>query len=452
MVEFKKTGTAIATVKANDPANTTTAFGDINGDGVKEVVFVDRNAAGSQTYRVVDGKTLTTMFHLMADGVTDSGEQFMVLPDDINGDGRREIYAIMSWGVPTLLSGADGSVLMQFGDGKNGPIIGKYGTVTSSPASTDAVAKEANPKLDYIVPFTVYQGAVNFVIGGDYNKDGLKDLTVLTTVTNQQTWAMETSLCVYDAKTMALLAQMPLGTNDYALQSATLHSVSGSASYSLLTGDSSTRLLDTATNETIAIFNKAFTQAFYIDGQYMLAALTDGTLYKLSYQKSFTASYICGTAQGSLDPNAALQVDDHLLNIAWKPLQGYSVMTVTDNGTKVYQGAAESCVVPLVEGRHTIVLTMADGQGKSSTTAFTVELSRQTSPLGWIVLGLGAVALAAAVYFSVSRKLTIRRKAGIRPDELKRARRQDKQARKTKKKNDEGQDAGQPAPQGKEAA
>ncbi len=442
-VSYQKTGTAISLDKATLPMQYATVFGDITNDGVKELVFIDYNSAGSQVYRVVNGKTLATMYYLMADGVTDSGEAFMVLPNDINGDGFNEIYAVMNWGAGYLLDGKTGEILKSFNDDQQGGIIidGGISLMSSS--------VKANAKLDYIVPFTLYEDSIGFVVGSDYNQDGLNDLVKITSSVDQQNWSTNIYLEIFDAKTMESIKKILLGVNDYNMLYASLANVVGSDRYLIITDSEKTKLIDSQTEEIIATFNKPFKQSFYISEQDMLAALENGTLYKLSYQRSFTANVSINGSDyqpltGGSDLTASQTMTGNKLYLNWTALQQYSVMTVKDNGNKVYQGEGSELVLPLVEGTHTIEMSMDDGQGKTSTVTFTLTVEHQSSNAGIILAGAAAVILVAAVWLSINRKVSLRKKAGADASELKRSRQQDKEKKKEKKEKKEKKTA-QPA-------
>jgi hypothetical protein len=338
----------------------------------------------------------------------------------------------MDWGLPCILNGADGTLIKEFGYRKDIVIYD----------DTNATVKDVivNPKLDYLVPFTVYEGDTNFVVSGDYNQDGLNDIAFIESETDQETWIMSTYLTICDAKTMTPLTSVLLGKNDYEITNSTMRNVTGSDNYLMLKINEKTKLINTKTGELVATFNKQFDKAFYVNDQDMLVADDQGTLYKLAYQRSFSATVSKdGQTFDSIESGYDVaDVKGNKLYLRWQSLQPYSVMTITDNGSTIYQGAEQETEIQLVEGSHVVVLQVDDGQGKSSALTFTVTIPQQNSSASWLLVIVGIGLIGAALYLGLNRKAKVRQKAGIKKNKK----------NKPNKKNDQKiqKAASEPAP------
>ena len=96
-VSYTKTGSVFSNPEKADAIYSSAILGDVNGDGVKEIGMVDYNAEGRQIFKVINGKTLYTMFKLCKDGVKGNGEAFKVSEFDFNNDGYYELIGTENW-------------------------------------------------------------------------------------------------------------------------------------------------------------------------------------------------------------------------------------------------------------------------------------------------------------------------------------------------------------------
>ena len=389
-LEYKKTNVAMPNSKDLEPMNTTDLIGDINGDGISEIVLIGKNVQGFQVYKVYDGKTLELIYDLCPDGITSEGETFISLGYDINGDGWNELYARnFNWEY-CIFDGKTGTELVNLStigreeDGQG--VIIYYGA-----GATMGGKGEYHP--DYLIPFYPLQDPQTFIITSDVDGDGLGDITQIQGYWDYETFNYLKKLIIIGTREFLPVSEVKLSSGD-GYESGELLKVDGSDRYAAVMGQSELSLLDLAEQRLIATYKVSAKKAIQIADD-IVVTTPAGELLKLNTDRSFT-----------LTQEIPETTDDYMLNLSWDPAQDYSIMTVTDNNTVVYSGADTSVSVPLMQGEHEITLSMDDGQGKVYKELHHVSVSEQKSfPVLPVVLA--AVLLIACLFFGILRKARI---------------------------------------------
>ena len=388
-VEYKKTNVRIANDKDLEPMNTSDLIGDIDGDGISEIVLIGKNSQGFQTYKVYNGKTLELFYDLCPEGITSEGESFISLGYDINGDGWNELYARnFNWEY-CIVDGKTGEELVNLStvgrdeEGQGGIIY--YG------AGTMGGKGDYHP--DYLIPFYPLQDPQSFIITSDVDGDGLGDITQIQGYWDYETYSYLKKLVIIGTREFLPVSEVKLSTGD-GYEMSGLLKVEGSDRYAAVMGQNELSLLDLSEQKLIATYKVNAGKAMQIADD-IVVTTPAGELLKLNTDKSFT-----------LKQELPETTDDHMLNVSWDPSQDYSIMTLTDNGTVVYSGADTSVSVPLIQGEHEINLSMDDGQGKVYKELHHVTVSEQkTFPVLPTVLAV--VLLAACLFFGIFRKSRI---------------------------------------------
>ena len=375
-VTYTKTNTAFSNPEKADAMNTSMIFGDINKDGIKEIGMVDFNSEGRQVFKVINGRNLSKMFLLCPDGVKGMGEAFKISNYDFNNDGYYELIGIENW-------------YMGMYNGKTGELLFR--------PNDDGYMEEYY--ADYIVPFTLLEyDEINAVQVGDLDGDGCPDLVYYRSYPNEN-WEQVFSLVTLSGADFTQIGETVISINDYQNSYGNLVQIeNGGTLVALVNPETkSTRIYDLNKNREIAGYKiQATKMAGGKDGN--LLAMANKTLYSLNTEPSFI-----------LKSEVPEVTDNYIVHLEWESLQDYSVMTVYDNSKIVYQGDATSCDVKLLEGAHTIKLSMDDGQGKTYSETVVTEVTDQPKSFT-LAAAIAGVTFLLSFIFGKLQKILINRK------------------------------------------
>ncbi len=386
-VEYRKTNTFIKNNKDLDPMNTSDLIGDIDADGISEIVLIGKNAMGFQTYKVYNGKTLELLYDLCPDGITSEGESYISLGYDINGDGINELYSRnMNWEY-CINDGKTGEMLVNLSTaGRGEGDIG--GVITFGPGGGKG---DYHP--DYLIPFSPLQDTPMFIITSDVDGDGLGDITQILSYWDNETYMPLKKLIIIGTASFEVVSEVKLGAGD-GYSEGDLLKVEGSDRYAAVLSVDKLSLLDLSEQKLLADYSVSAKSALQINND-IVVTTPSGELLKLNMDKSFT-----------LKEQIPEQSEDHILELSWTPAQEYSIMTIKDNGTTVYLGSETSVSIPLMQGEHEISLSMNDGQGKTYSELHHINISEQKSfPV--LPAVLTGVLLIACLFFGILRKARI---------------------------------------------
>ena len=392
-LNYNKTNTFFANDKTLQPDQTSGLIGDITGDGASEFVMLAKNDSGFQMFNVYNGATLELMYSLCDYGLNDDGESFTALDIDLNGDGFYEIYGRDNWRYG-IYDGQTGELLFDTSTDDTyagGYIIYSNGTVEAS----DIYAGEdfdSGYHPDYNVGFWKLDEKPNFIIINDISGDGNPELAFIHTSWDYENYDRIVELLIIAGGSFEELDSIRL---NYDFAYGELKRIQNSEQYIALITDQKLSIVDIAAKKVLATFDIKIDSAMQQEEGSVIVSASDGNLYRLNLEKSF-----------ELLSELPEESDDYTVNIAWKSLQDLSVMTIRDNNNTVYSGNDGQYDLKLLSGKHDIQLSMNDGQGKTYSENYTVEVAPQTANYTWVAAVLG-VMFILALFFGIIRKARI---------------------------------------------
>jgi hypothetical protein len=186
------------------------ALGDVNGDGIPDIIVASGNSGTTGTVQVYDGKTRKLVASYTPMGAFGGGLDVAV--GDVNGSGQEDIVVGVQsggWPLVTVLNGATGQITDQFlayptsfgggvqvaaadlnGDGDAEVVVspgtGANGLPVEVFSGASVATGTANPQpLASFVPFAGYTGAVSLAVG-ELTKTGGEDIVLSTQTSGEQ--------------------------------------------------------------------------------------------------------------------------------------------------------------------------------------------------------------------------------------------------------------------------
>ncbi|MBR0137690.1 MAG: VCBS repeat-containing protein [Erysipelotrichaceae bacterium] len=376
-VEYVKTKTVRSNQEKWKNAENAVVFGDIDNDGVDEIIHFAANAKGYQVFVVTNGKTLKDMFVLCEDGVRDYFERFAIQDYDINGDGYNEILGSLNYDDLKLFDGKTGQILLED--------IGEY--------SYGKGYYEDSYHPDYIVPFNKMETVNHVFIGADYNADGINDLVVCQQWYDEEYYESRYSLFIYSGSDLARIDEKTLDNYSYGK----ITPVNGKRNLLLQSDGVTTVLIDSLTGKSTASYELPVENGYYLDENHLMVFTPDLKTYILNSEMNFEIT-------GEIPE----QISENMLDLHWAGKNEFSIMTITDNDTVVYMGQDESCQIKFIEGDHVLTFKMNDGRGKTSSQTFRFHVMPQ--PRNTVMIAaITAVLLLLILIISLYRKIRVRR-------------------------------------------
>ncbi len=382
-VEYKKQSASISMKKEFMNGTNGTVFADINNDGVKEFVLINKNAQGNQIFDVYDGRTFKKMYSLCKDGVSDY-EVFALLDIDLNNDGYNEIYHSSSyWGSYVIVDGKTGEDLTW---------ISRY------EYDNVEVYEEKGYTPEYIVPFIIEENPLTGLIKvSDFNDDGLNDFAILKSYHDEQEWRMISALMIYDAKTYELLKEIKLSLAEWAEQ---YFDVENTERYVVIsTGMEKVLLIDLQEFEDVADYRINGTKYYLINDETIFVSNDQNEAYTIDIGKSF-----------EITSQFEEEITENIILIEWNTVVPYAITSIYDNNVLITSTQEKQYELKLTEGNHKITLVLDDGQGKSSKASFEVTVLKQKSERGFVVV-LAALVTMVAIALNMYRKLYVKKRS-----------------------------------------
>ncbi len=365
-------------------------FGDVDGDGVSELITSSYNDSGYQVYDIYNGKTLEKMYELEPDGVTDE-EMFYVLDADYNGDGYNEI-----WGYngilydPFIISGKDGTV-MQY--------IREWVESDYDPSDVDTSDYyHPDEYIEPVISLSSFDTIPCYI--GDFNDNGYDDYAIIKNFWNSSYYSYTTSLFVYDGKDNSVIYSIFLYMG-WSYDTQVVKAVEGSSDYYVIENYSD-----------VSLYQKEGTELTLIASYSSVE--TDSESYLMLDDSTIVQITDTGATLMNIEPSFELveaSYDDQsgVLSLQWNSLVDYSIMTIADNSDTVYTGTDQQAEIRLVAGSHYVTLSLEDSYGKSSSLQVYVEVEAAENYYKWFA-ALGLVVLIGALFINLNRKVLVRRK------------------------------------------
>ncbi len=380
-VEYKKQSVSISMNK--DFMNLTygTVFADINNDGVKEFVLVNKNAEGNQIFDVYDGKTFKKMYSLCKDGVRDY-EAFALLDIDLNNDGYNEIYhATYYWGTYAIVDGKTGEDLTW---------INRY------EYENTLIKEDYGYNPDYIVSFMIEEKpATGLIKVSDFNEDGVNDFAVLKSYYDEEQWRQISSLMIYDSLTFNLLKEVKLSLNEYAEEYSDVENTERYVIVKVM--NEKVMLIDLEEFKDIADYSLSGDKFCLINDNTILVTTAQNEAYTIDIGESFTIT-------SKFDE----QISNNTILLEWKTAAPYAITSIYDNDILITKTQDKQLELKLTQGYHRITLVLDDGQGKSSKASFEITVTEQKSRSEYMV-ALAAIVIVAGLVLNMYRKTYVKK-------------------------------------------
>lgn len=380
-VEYKKQSASISMNKDHMNLTYGTVFADINNDGVKEFVLVNKNAAGNQIFDVYDGKTFKKMYSLCKDGVRDY-ETFALLDIDLNNDGYNEIYhATYYWGTYVIVDGKTGEDLTW---------INRY------EYENIMIKEDYGYTPDYIVSFMIEEKpATGLIKVSDFNEDGVNDFAVLKSYYDEEQWRQVSSLMIYDSLTFNLLKEVKLSLNDWAEDYSDVENTERYVIVKIM--NERVMLIDLEEFKDIADYNLTGDKFCLINDNTILVTTAQNEAYTIDIGESFTIT-------SKFDE----QISNNTIHLEWETAAPYAITSIYDNDVLITKTQDKQLELKLTQGYHRITLVLDDGQGKSSKASFEITVTEQKSHSEYMVM-LAIVVIIASLVLNMYRKTYVKK-------------------------------------------
>ena len=215
-------------------------------------------------------------------------------------------------------------------------------------------------------------------------------------VENRETWTTNYQIDLVNVENFETIDIINYGQN-YS-DSGVLTEVKNTNRYVFLVGDTNGKIVDLLEQTILASFEIKIKEASYFDEEHILITDSKDKMYLVDITKSF-----------ELVNEIPSESNDHILNLAWKTSQDYSTMTISDNGKVVYTGNDDHVDIPLVEGQHTILMAVNDGQGKTSQRTYEVNVAPQARNYVPLIISI-SVLVVLSFLLGIYQKISINNK------------------------------------------
>lgn len=365
---------------ALENANNAVVVGDLNRDGVNEIVINARNELGFQTYLVIDGKTLTNKFTLMSEGVNEWGTSFNFTQTDYNNDGNNDIIFTQDDTNVEIISGLDGSSIYKFSKQ-----VYQYDI-------------EYTPyKYDYIVPIKIEELDNSIKKISDYNSDGVNDYIYLQTKYLAGTNIQTTSVVIVSGSDFTTIQEQVIENSYIDSNGFTVDSKQGKLYYKF---DGKTKSYSLTNLEPIATF-----------------ALNIKNIIGINENSSYVED-----EQGNMfivDDSIDFHVDDVKINnkqgkfnITWTSEKA-GIMSVYDQGNFVASTANNTVEFKVLDGDHTITLSYDDGNGKTTYSVIYANIMKTKSLQNFFKI-LFVPLVVLLVFIAKYPKYRLMKRAGVK--------------------------------------
>lgn len=355
---------------------------DFNHDGIKDIIINERNANGLQIYRVLDSKTLTKRFDLMAEGVFDWGESFEFLETDINGDGYDEIIYNNPYSECELLSGQTGETLFKY---NHYPVYGSHNYASPSP-------------LENIVPIRIEEKSQSLVQINDLDHDGKQDLVYLSRNYLPSSYNEYVVLNFVSSNDFSLIREEELGNSDlYNFEIVPIQN----ANKLIYEDDGLAQIFDYEKMLPVAGFNLNITFAKAIDEHTTLISDINNNLYEINDAPDFTLE---NTYEG--------ERINGKVTFNWLSEKN-GKMVISDQGEKVITTNSSSSTLQLLEGEHTIKFSYDDGHGKTTHQSIQVTVHKSHT-LRYLMIVLLFMSIGTFAGLILYPKYQLKKKAGVK--------------------------------------
>lgn len=360
-------------------------LGDLDHDGIQEIIVNAKNDAGYQYYQVLNGKDLSVRFNLLEDGVFDWGESFSLLHQDINHDGIEDIYYSSPEDINMVLSGKDGKSILEY-TARN---YENYNNSVSEP-----------PLLDSIVEINLVENQGNIIMLDDYDGDGNQDIGYMTI--DYQNNPTKYYLVITSSKTMEIIEKVEIASFNDGIDHASLIPVYNQSKiiYRQVQEDGYSQIFDYKNKELIAGYKMDIAYARGLDNGEIQIQNAQQQIYSIGDGKDFT---IVG-----LEDNASINGN---LKFTYESNKS-GIMEVYDQGKLVARTTDTTLPVKLLPGKHTLIFSYDDGHGKVTHQTRQIQVSKG-SLLRYVTMLLSLLLVITGGLYTFYPKYKLLKKAGV---------------------------------------
>lgn len=355
-------------------------LGDLDNNGINQFVINARNSTGCQYYQVINPLDLSVRFDLMADGVYDWGEAFIFMKVDYNHDGVSDLIYNGPENIQQVISGKDGSVIVDIKKNSD-----DYDRDVSSPAP-----------LDNIIPINLTDdGDVVYQLE-DLNDDGIKELGYLFFNYNDDNDYVK--LRILDGKSFDELKLITL--DNFILENIAIVPVQGQTKV-LAKGVDYNQIYDYQDEVLVAGCSIEANKARVLKDGRILIENNSGELYAFDDQVDFELVGFDKDKYSSGDITIKYQSDKS------------GMISVYDHGVLIGSSTDQEVDIKLLQGKHRLVFSYDDGQGKVTHITRQIEVSK-SSLIKYLIILLSLIIVLAGGLIVVYPKYRLEKEAGVK--------------------------------------
>lgn len=360
-------------------------LGDLNHDGVKEFVINGINDKGFQYYQVINGKDLSMRYPLLKDGLIfeNNDDSFSVSKFDYNDDGVNDLIYSIYDEEHVIISGATGEEIFRY-------LNVDYGS--------DWNNDYGDPyEMSSLVEFNLAEedGAIKI---NDLNEDGVNEIAYLIKYYGNYDAGRKNILKILDGKNFKELKSPELTAGNY--ESNKLISVSGQDKI-IYNDGSMSQIYDYRNDSLVAGLKQEVSSAKTLSNGLLQLTDSSGKVFSFDDKRdfelvNFDAEKIC---DGNLKVNYETDKE--------------GLMYVYDQGNLVEKTTAKNISVKLLTGKHDLIFSYNDGQGKTThySTTVVVKKSNLSRYLMIIISLLFVIGGFGLVFYP---KYYLMKKAGVK--------------------------------------
>lgn len=354
-------------------------IGDLDHKGINLFVINARNKNGCQYYQAIDPKNLSVRFNLMEDGVFDWGESFTLTGIDYNHDGIDDLLFNTPENKQKIISGKDGTL------------------ITDIKRESDEYGQESTPAvLENIIPINIDDNGQIIYQLEDINDDNVRELGYIYFDYSQNNNYIK--LRILDGKSLKELKVCNLDNLKYS--DLIIVPVLGQSKI-IIKGDDNNQIYDYKNEVLVAGCNIDAVNARTLNNGQILIENNDGQLYAFDDHCDFKLVDFEHEKFNSGDITIKYQSEKS------------GMMSVYDQGSLIATSTAEKIDLKLLAGKHRLVFSYDDGQGKVTHITKQIEVHK-SSIIKYFVILLTLIIVSAGIFTVVYPKYRLEKKVGVR--------------------------------------
>lgn len=353
-------------------------IGDLEHNGINLFVINARNNNGCQYYQVINPKDLSVRFNLMEEGVYNYGESFALINIDFNQDGCDDILFNLQNSNQKVLSGKDGTIITEIQ--KSDEVFEQQ---TSPVALEDIIAIDLDGQGDELYQLEDITGDGTKELGYIYFNYNDNDNYVKLRILDGKSLE-ELKICNMDNLKFSDFMLVPIqGQNKIMIK----------GEYNQIYDYNEEKLVAGCDIEAVRAQKLS-------DGRILIENAL-GWLYAFNDQCDFEL----------IDFNQD-KLSSGNINVKYES-EKKGLMSVYDRGTLIAVSTEKEINLKLLEGKHKLVFSYNDGQGKITNITKQIEISK-SSIIKYLVILVSLLIVIASCLIIVYPKYRLEKKAGVK--------------------------------------